>query len=214
VTRGIVSAVRTTGNVNLIQTDAAINPGNSGGPLVDRSGVVIGVNSMRIGGAQGQPGEGLAFAVAIDHAILLLGGQTTGGATPIQDLNRLMSGTTASDQMRSEGEAAYNRGLAEIERYSADLDAYWKNYAGSCLARAARAGDRAWFAVYEPNGVTIALSSGYDCEGWLRQLRTGAESVRTNMLKIGEAARRQGVYPGVMRDMRRQHRLEWAGWER
>ena len=53
VTRGIVSAIRDTGSVTLIQTDAAINPGNSGGPLVDRAGLVIGVNSMRIAASQG-----------------------------------------------------------------------------------------------------------------------------------------------------------------
>lgn len=35
VTRGIVSAFRTVGGVEYVQTDAAINPGNSGGPLVD-----------------------------------------------------------------------------------------------------------------------------------------------------------------------------------
>ena len=68
VTRGIVSAIRDTGSVTLIQTDAAINPGNSGGPLVDRTGVVIGVNSMRIAAAQGD--EGLAFAVAIDECMM------------------------------------------------------------------------------------------------------------------------------------------------
>src|SRR6185369_13885138 len=57
VTRGIVSALRQVGQVTLIQTDAAINPGNSGGPLVDRSGLVIGINSMAI---QAQAGQGLA----------------------------------------------------------------------------------------------------------------------------------------------------------
>src|SRR5205814_5151150 len=46
VTRGIVSALRQAGSVTLIQTDAAINPGNSGGPLLDRTGTVIGINSM------------------------------------------------------------------------------------------------------------------------------------------------------------------------
>ena len=69
VTRGIVSAVRQVGAVTLVQTDAAINPGNSGGPLLDRQGMVIGVNSMTVGQAGG---EGVAFAVAIDHVTQLL----------------------------------------------------------------------------------------------------------------------------------------------
>ena len=72
VTRGIVSAIRDVGTVTLIQTDAAINPGNSGGPLVDRNGVVIGINSLAVAAREGQ---GIGFAVAIDHATPLLNGQ-------------------------------------------------------------------------------------------------------------------------------------------
>ena len=213
VTRGIVSALRNTGSVTLIQTDAAINPGNSGGPLVDRTGIVIGVNSMRIAGAQG--GEGLAFAVAIDHATQLLSGQASAtNATPLQGLNRMMSGDSASEDMREQGVEAYQRALESVSRMSGEIDDYWDRYAKSCVTSAARGGDRSWFAVFEPNGLRIAATSGYDCEGWLANLRTNANVVRAEVVKATEAARRQGVYPGVMRDLRRQHRMEWQGWER
>ena len=46
----------------------AINPGNSGGPLLNRQGQVIGINTMKVGGAA----ESLGFAVAVDHARALL----------------------------------------------------------------------------------------------------------------------------------------------
>lgn len=36
VTKGIVSAYRTSSGVTYVQIDAAINPGNSGGPLITR----------------------------------------------------------------------------------------------------------------------------------------------------------------------------------
>ncbi|HEY8394140.1 MAG TPA: trypsin-like peptidase domain-containing protein [Thermaerobacter sp.] len=52
----------------LIQTDAAINPGNSGGALVDSSGRVIGINTVKIaGGGDARAGfEGLGFAIPSD----------------------------------------------------------------------------------------------------------------------------------------------------
>jgi 2-alkenal reductase len=72
VTEGIVSALnrdfpRESPCVgiytNLIQHDAAINPGNSGGPLFNAAGEVVGVNTLGIPSIQGQPVQGLFFAV-------------------------------------------------------------------------------------------------------------------------------------------------------
>jgi S1-C subfamily serine protease len=210
VTRGIVSALRETGSVTLIQTDAAINPGNSGGPLVDRNGVVIGVNSMKIGGAAG---EGLAFAVAIDHASPLLSGKASSAtATPLQGLNKIMTGSTASEDQREQGTAAYQAAVERAAQRGNQLDDFWERAARSCVARAVRAGDRPWFALYEPNGLQIQLSSGTNCEGWLGTMQNNAGLIRTEMLRAAENARRQGVYPGVMRDIRRQHKMEWQGW--
>ena len=77
VTKGVVSAKerfisvgpRVTLN-DVIQTDAAINPGNSGGPMVNLKGEVVGINSVRLQGA-----EGLGFAIGM-----------SGGRPVIEDL--------------------------------------------------------------------------------------------------------------------------------
>lgn len=71
VTSGIISALNRTIKIDendstsyisdLIQTDATINPGNSGGPLVNKSGEVIGINTVKITSA-----EGIGFAVPIN----------------------------------------------------------------------------------------------------------------------------------------------------
>ncbi len=70
VSRGILSAKNRTVAINdvefksLIQTDAAINPGNSGGPLVDLSGKLVGVSSVKMSFTpQGVPTQGLGFAI-------------------------------------------------------------------------------------------------------------------------------------------------------
>lgn len=72
VTKGIISALDRTlevpnqdGSVsymqNLIQHDASINPGNSGGPLINSSGRVVGINTLKANDA-----EGIGFAIPIE----------------------------------------------------------------------------------------------------------------------------------------------------
>lgn len=76
-TKGIVSGLNRTlkfeENDNtvlmedLIQTDASINTGNSGGPLINLSGEVVGINTVKITSA-----EGMGFAVPIDIVLPIL----------------------------------------------------------------------------------------------------------------------------------------------
>lgn len=76
-TKGIVSGLNRTlqfeenGNTvlmeDLIQTDASINIGNSGGPLINLSGEVVGINTVKITSA-----EGMGFAVPIDIVLPIL----------------------------------------------------------------------------------------------------------------------------------------------
>jgi hypothetical protein len=214
VTRGIVSAIRQAGDITLIQTDAAINPGNSGGPLVDRSGRVIGVNTLKIG----RIAESIGFAVAIDHVSVLLNGQSSMAAAPppVSGLNDIMRGGAPSegDQQREEGEQQYRAVLEWASRNADQIDGYWTRYSKTCVASARRSGDRPWFGVFEPNGVTITGHSAYDCGEFLSTLRTNAERVKAEVDKAADGARRKGVYPGVMRDLRRRFRMDWAGWDR
>ena len=59
VTRGIVSAMRSEGDYEIIQMDAPINPGSSGGPLFSPFGEVLGINTFSL-----TETEGLGFAIS------------------------------------------------------------------------------------------------------------------------------------------------------
>ena len=81
VTQGIISAVSREIEVDgrtmtYIQTDAAINPGNSGGALVNGSGQVIGINSVKVSSSDV---EGLGFAIPISVALPIAEQLTTYG---------------------------------------------------------------------------------------------------------------------------------------
>jgi serine protease Do len=82
-TKGIVSALGVSVSADqgetlydLIQTDAAINPGNSGGPLVNLSGEVIGINSIKVA----QVGvEGMGYAISSQVALPIINELVTSG---------------------------------------------------------------------------------------------------------------------------------------
>ncbi|MCQ2492051.1 MAG: trypsin-like peptidase domain-containing protein [Lachnospiraceae bacterium] len=70
VTGGYISAVNrevelTDKTMTLIQTDAAINPGNSGGALLNSSGQLIGINTVKFSAAEV---EGMGYAIPINTA--------------------------------------------------------------------------------------------------------------------------------------------------
>lgn len=58
---------------NWLQTDAPINFGNSGGPLVNLRGELIGINVAVLHDFQGQPAEGIGFAIPINGVLEALG---------------------------------------------------------------------------------------------------------------------------------------------
>ncbi len=63
VHEGIVSNHTSVLGVAYLQVDANVNPGNSGGPLLDRSGKVVGIVSLKRVGA-----EGMSFALPVNYA--------------------------------------------------------------------------------------------------------------------------------------------------
>ncbi len=212
VTRGIVSAVRTAGGVELIQTDAAINPGNSGGPLLDRDGRVIGVTTLKLT----RGAESLGFAVAAAHALPLIEGRAvrTGlGTAEAPSLSLGLAASTSADVQRREGELQFERTMQMLAQRADQVDTQWQRLKDGCpMNTMATDGQRDWFTARDeaPTFKTPDAS----CAVFLGDLRTYITQFSAAMGQAGQTARRAGVYPGALREARRRYRLDWTGWER
>lgn len=106
VTAGIVSAVNRINefggsdptdpvDVEMIQTDAPINPGNSGGALVDRDGLVIGMNTQIRTAGVNSGNVGVGFAVPSDTILLIADRIVAGESLELAHLG--VSGETPAD---------------------------------------------------------------------------------------------------------------------
>jgi hypothetical protein len=214
VTRGIVSALRQSGGAMLIQTDAAINPGNSGGPLLDRNGTAIGITTMSYAGQQG-----LNFAVAIDHAQMVLAGRPAPATAAVSspkgpDVPSLSPAQPSErDQSRASGEKALDQTLAQLSRRADALDDYFRRFRRSCYeGRVAGSFAREWFAVFDARAMQGAVPPG--CGPSFDDIKAEANQIRDAVLAADEAARRADVYPGIRRAARRTHRLDYSDWDR
>jgi S1-C subfamily serine protease len=214
VTRGIVSAVRQTGNATLVQTDAAVNPGNSGGPLLDRSGAAIGITTMGYTDRQG-----LNFAVGIEHARSLLDGRPTPLVAPsnssanseLRDLSPALQ--SDSDRLRADGVTAYEQTMAELARRAQSFDADWERFRSSCYSGPISGSfDHEWFALLSERALPGAVAR--QCSNYHAEFTQVARQFQDAMLRADEAARQAGVYPGTRRDARRKYRLEFEAWDR
>ncbi|MEO8076694.1 MAG: trypsin-like peptidase domain-containing protein [Acidobacteriota bacterium] len=217
VTRGIVSGIRNAGGITLIQTDAAINHGNSGGPLIDHTGRVIGITTLKVA----SDSESLGFAVAIDHARALIEGrpaehiQAPPGAAP----NATLAGAFGIPAAPSPGDAAreqaallFERAMQGLAQRADELDDYWQRFHASCGVDALPdSGDRPWFGIW--NKPAALDPRAVSCLGTYNNVAVIARGFLTAMGSANEAARGAGVYPGVKRDLRRKYRLDWNGWE-
>ena len=214
VTRGIVSAVRRAGAVTLVQTDAAINPGNSGGPILDRRGRAIAIATMKVA----DRAESLGFGVAIDHARALL--ETGSGAVAAAPAHRPAPASLdlgpaqpdATEAVRAQGLALFERVVTDAARRADSLDEYWERFSKVCLTRPVRTGgDRPWFAIWERGFPPDVVTSS--CVNDFGSFRDHADAIRARLTQADEVARRAGVYPGSRRDLRARYRLDWDGWD-
>ena len=210
VSRGIVSGVRNSGGVTLVQSDAAANPGNSGGPMLDRNGRVIGVLTA---GYRGR--EGLNFGVSIDHARDILEGRETNLGIGQTGLAEIDSGGQAaeSDRRQQRGEQDFMQRVGSAEQVAPQLDQVWQRFRSLCYKSPIRGSfDREWFAVFSPGAIPGDAAAG--CSDYYQSMLTEINKFRDYMRSAVQDARRANVLPGTIRDTLRAKRLQSDAWER
>lgn len=120
--------------------------------------------------------------------------------------------TYARAPQGTRGQEADERDVRQLARQAAQLDVEWVRFEATCAPRAPRGGDRAWFSLAERDTQFSGLDP--NCPYGLKDLRRMSGEFAAAMRQAGDTARRAGVYPGALRDLRRQQRLDWAGFER
>ena len=210
VSRGIVSGVRNSGGVTLVQSDAAANPGNSGGPMMDRTGRVIGVLTA---GYRGR--EGLNFGVSIDHARDILEGRETNLGVGDAGLANIESGgqRPESDRRQQQGEQEFMKRIGSAEQGAQQLDSAWRQFRTVCYKSPIRGSfDREWFALFTTGVIPGDAAAG--CIDYFQSMQLEMNRFRDYMRSAVQDARRASVLPGTVRDTLRSKRLQSDAWDR
>jgi hypothetical protein len=121
------------------------------------------------------------------------------------------------------------------DNYRRYIDACYQKYtsaesSGSFSGRArgysqGAATGRDWFAVYTEESrmafegtysesTSISNESTAYCRELWSDILDGSREVNQSMKALQQDARRKGVLPGHLRDLRRRFRLDWEGWTR
>jgi S1-C subfamily serine protease len=214
VSRGVVSGLRRSGGVTLVQTDAAANPGNSGGPMLDKNGRVVGVTTAGYREAQG-----VNFAVSVDHVKDILDGrQANLGTTQrgLSDIKPMRPGAadeqSESDRRQEQGTEDFTARIASAARVADQIDDLWRRFRQVCYKTPITGNyDREWFAIFVPHAVPGDAAAG--CVDYYKGMQPEMQRFKGYMRTSVENARRANVLPGTVRDTLRSKRLQFD-WDR
>ena len=215
VSRGIVSGLRNSGGVTLVQIRRGRQSRQQRRADARSQRRVVGI---RPSGYKGQ--QGLNFAVAIDHARDILEGRQTNlgsGQAGLSNLAPMVPGgeqRPEADRRQQQGEQEF--AAANQRRRNRRRPARRRVDSSSAPAvtsrRSAAAYDREWFAVFAPGAIPGDAASG--CIGYYQEMTAEMNKFRAFMRQTVESARRAGVLPGIARDTLRSKRLNSDAWDR
>src|SRR5207244_6654093 len=112
-------------------------------------------------------GQGLGFAIAVDHAVSLMHGRPdVSTTTPMASLRQAIGGPSEADTAREKGAEDYAQVVEWAARNGNQIDASWQRTAKLCVASAtSTSSHHPWLALLLPTGVKVAVCNLYGCPG-------------------------------------------------
>ena len=206
VTAGVAEGIVVDGGgVRLVRTDVAVNLASIGGPLLDRTGQVLGIHTVKLG-----RGQGGGLAVAADHARALL---ARGGA-PASAEERAAA-TRERQWKEGEGRFRFRDAVEILWKKALALDNLWYQGERRCLGRTKRPfgapvsrTERDWYGVLrEP----LVASAGErpECRLWIDEVNRRVDDIRVKMDEAEAEAERAGVPFADRLEIRRGFNVDW-----
>jgi hypothetical protein len=137
-------------------------------------------------------------------------------ATPPSKLARKPTVVVSDDDLAANAPGARREFAAQVASLAeqADrVDRLWDQFVSSCDASVDgdTAGSRAWFGLWDDR-VTSDLSAGF-CRDLYNQIIGQGEPIKRGM-SVAEQTALRYLEPGEVRSVRRQHSMDWNGWDR
>jgi hypothetical protein len=106
---------------------------------------------------------------------------------------------------------AFDAQVATLAGQADRVDRVWNEFRRACklMAENPRDDARGWFALWE-GSVRPDLSGGF-CRDLFNQIVDLGEPIKASMSAAEDVVRRTSS-PGEIREIRRQHRMDWEGW--
>lgn len=121
-----------------------------------------------------------------------------------------------TDRRRRIGADYFERQIVVLASKADQADIAWSRFAAGCrqeittVTAFAGVADRDWIAVAS---VSVTTTRWPDACADLGTFLALVQQIRDGMCVAEDRARQDWIYPGVRRDIRHRHRLDWSGWD-
>ena len=136
------------------------------------------------------------------------------GPAPGAQLPAIVARPTEAEAQRDALVLDYEKGMQVLARRADEVDTFWANVQRNCLLNPVNRADadRVWF-VFRDAAATMKQADVW-CSRQVDDVRQQAGAFGRALSQANDIARRAGVFPGTLRDLRRKYRLDWSGWDR